>query len=153
MNRFTLSFRFGEKVHQMNKDERDILKEANAAKRQGDYIQSIMAFNELLDKNPDNEHVLHMMIDTHEAMLRQQVGETVTDQTAAIPSPEQMALGDLVPGQAYAETGAGAGAVISKTADAYDPLGLNNLPDVNTLDSYTASLPKRRKKCRRLRMS
>src|SRR5207244_1583449 len=42
-HRIELSLKWGEKIRQLNKDQRAILKEAKKAGDQGDYVQQIMA--------------------------------------------------------------------------------------------------------------
>jgi hypothetical protein len=127
VQRFSLSLRFGEKIKQLNREERAVLKEAKAAKNNGDYVQAIMSMEEILQKNPDDTHVLKEMISTHEAMLKKELGDAVAQtKQEPIPSPEEFALQDLVPGQqAVAQ---------QNQAAADDPLGLRNLPDVSNLD-------------------
>ena len=128
VQRFSLSFRFGEKIKQLNREERAVLKEAKAARDNGDYVQAIMSMEEILQKDPDDTHVLKEMISTHEAMLKKELGDAVAQtQQEPIPSPEEFALQDLVPGQqAVAQNQP------QNVGD--DPLGLRNLPDVTNLD-------------------
>ena len=135
-HRIELSLKWGEKIHQLNKDQRSILKDAKRFGDQGDYVQEIMAMNDLLEKDPTNDRILKNMIGAHEHMLqneleRRRVAET--DQKKDVPSPEEFALQDLVPGQQAVAQAAPAGAAV-QGFDPKDPLGLNNLPDA-TLDS------------------
>lgn len=129
VQRFSLSFRFGEKIKQLNREERAVLKEAKAARQNGDYVQAIMSMEEILQKNPDDTHVLKEMISTHEAMLKKELGDAVAQSQGdeKVPSPEEFALQDLVPGQQ-------AVAQVQPQTAADDPLGLRNLPDVTNLD-------------------
>jgi len=127
-NRLSLSLRFGEKLRQLNGDERAILKDAKAAEKNGEYVPAILAYEELLDKDPSNNHILHYMIQAHDRMAQAEVGNDV-DNAAAIPSPEEAAMSDLVqdvPGPNNSVT-------TPRTAPD-DPLGLTKLPDVSALD-------------------
>ncbi len=124
-HRVSLALRFGDKIKQLNREERAILKEAKASQTNGDYVQSILDMNEILEKNPNDDHILKQMIATHEAMLKKELHEAVAQSKEDIPSPEEFALQDLVPGQQSM-------ARAQNAAD--DPLGLRNLPDVNNLD-------------------
>jgi len=126
-HRIGITLRWGEKIKQLNSEERKILKEARAAGQEGDYVQQILDMNELLEKNPDNDHILKEMIKTHEAMLKKELKEAVAEskEKETIPSPEEFALQDLVPGQqAVAKNPAG--------FNPQDPLGLDKLPDATT---------------------
>ena len=91
--------------------------------------------NELLEKDPTNDRILKKMIGAHEHMLENELKEAVAqnDTNKDIPSPEEFALQDLVPGQqAVAQ---------SKPAfDPKDPLGLNNLPDATNLEALQNSV-------------
>ncbi len=130
VQRFSLAFRFGEKIKQLNREERAVLKEAKASRTNGDYVQAIMNYEDILQKNPDDTHVLKEMISTHEAMLKKELGDAVADtKQEPIPSPEEFALQDLVPGQ---QAVASNQPPQQNAAD--DPLGLRNLPDVTNLD-------------------
>jgi len=129
-HRIELSLKWGEKAHQLNKEQRAILKEARKAGQRGDYIREIMAMNEVLQYDPSNDRVLKGMIGAHEQMLQNELRDVVvkSDQQKDTPSPEEFALQDLVPGQqvmANAHPGAGG-------FDPRDPLGLSNLPDTAT---------------------
>ncbi len=135
-HRIELSLKWGEKMRQLNKEQRAILKEAKKAGDQGDYIQQILAMNELLEKDPTNDRILKRMIVAHEHMLQTELKDAIAknDQPKeAIPSPEEFALQDLVPGQqAIAQS--------SKGFDPKDPLGLSNLPDVSNLEALQNSV-------------
>ena len=65
------------------------------------------------------------MIAAHDKMLAGELKEAVAqnDSTEDIADPEKMALKELVPGQAE----------VAQSSPALDPLGLDNLPDVNNL--------------------
>ena len=70
------------------------------------------------------------MIGAHEHMLQNELKEAVAeaDQKKDVPSPEEFALQDLVPGQE----------AVAKTQSGFnpnDPLGLSNLPDATNLDA------------------
>src|SRR4029077_10255083 len=133
MQRISLAMRFGEKVKQMNNEERAILKEAKASERQGAYIPGILAYNELLDKDPANDHVLHMMINAHDHMVKNEVREEVAKKTVPIPSPEEAATADLVP-DANPNATAQNTSPASESMNPSDPMGYSKLPDVNSLD-------------------
>lgn len=125
-HRVGMAFRFGEKVRQLNKGERNILKDAKAARQQGDYVQAILGMDELLQKDPTNDHILKEMIRTHEAMLNNELNEAVaqTNTKDEVPSPEEFALQDLVPGQQS----------VARGFNPQDPLELNKLPDASNMD-------------------
>jgi hypothetical protein len=128
-----LSLKWGEKTHQLNKEQRAILKEARRAGQRGDYVQEIMAMNELLEKDPSNDKILKNMIGAHEHMLQSELkeAEAKNDQKKEdIPSPEEFALQDLVPGQQ----------TVAKAQGGFnpnDPLGLSNLPDATNLEAIS----------------
>ena len=135
--RVSLSMRFGEKIKQLNNEERAILKEAKASERKGAYVPAIIAYNELLDKDPANDHILHMMINAHDKLVKVQVHEEVAQKTVPIPSPEEAAIAEGIP-----EPGASALAQTlpsMETINPNDPLNLNKLPDLNTLDVAVGS--------------
>jgi hypothetical protein len=127
---FTLSLRFGERVQQLNSEERAILKQANNFKTNKQYVQAILAYNQLLDRHPTNDHILHLLMAANDSMLpKDALQQTSVLADEAIPSPETAALSDLLPGQTK---------TISKAAETKvqnDPLGLNELPDVDSLDN------------------
>jgi len=131
-HRIQLAFRFGERAHQMNGEERAILKSAKTNIKQGDYAQAIIGLNEVLDKDPENQNVLKQMITVHEALLKKQLNEseaaTASDKNEGIPSPEEFALQDLVPGQQNA-------AKPAALPPGDDPLGLEGLPDASNLNT------------------
>jgi hypothetical protein len=139
-HRIELSMKWGEKARQLNREQRAILKEARKAGQQGDYIQEIMAMNELLEKDPSNDRILKSMIGAHERMLSNELKEAVAESNEKkdVPSPEEFALQDLVPGQeAVAQTHPAAGGF-----DPRDPLGLGNLPDAaSALGSIASPAP------------
>jgi hypothetical protein len=134
-HRIELSFRWGEKMHQLNSEQRAILKEANRAGEKGDYIQQILTMNELLEKDPNNDRILKRMIVAHQNMLKKELKDAVAEgntKEEQVPSPEEFALQDLVPGQqAVAQSQGG--------FDPKDPLGLNNLPDASAAEALTPS--------------
>jgi len=138
MQRISLAMRFGEKVKQMNNEERAILKEAKASERQGAYIPAILAYNELLDKDPANDHVLHMMINAHDHMVKNEVREEVAKKTVPIPSPEEAATADLVPDANPNATAQNTSPAV-EPMNPSDPMGYSKLPDVNTLDVAVGS--------------
>lgn len=130
-HRIELSLRWGEKMRQLNGDQRAILREAKRAGDQGDYIRQILTMNELLEKDPTNDRILKKMIVAHEHMLQKELKDAVAenDTQKEIPSPEEFALQDLVPGQqAVAQAAPG-------TFNPNDPLGLSNLPEATNPDS------------------
>jgi hypothetical protein len=138
-HRIELSLKWGEKVHQLNREQRAIMKEARKAGEHGNYIDQIMAMNELLEKDPTNDRILKTMIGAHERMLSNELKEAVAenDEKKDIPSPEEFALQDLVPGQqaiAQAQTAPGG-------FNPNDPLGLNNLPDATALGEIVSPAP------------
>ena len=123
-------------MRQLNKEQRAVLKEAKRLGNEGDYIQQILAMNELLEKDPTNDRILKRMIVAHENMLQHELKEAVAQNDTNnkdIPSPEEFALQDLVPGQqAVAQSQSG--------FDPKDPLGLNNLPDATNLEALQNSV-------------
>jgi hypothetical protein len=132
-NRVALSFRFGQKVRQLNGAERAILKEAKRSEKQGAYVPAIMAYNELLDKDPSNDHILRYMINAHDKMAKDTASTEVVQQAIPVPSPEDAALAELSPedGPEYAQnTLPGAASPAGE-----DPLGLNALPEASALDA------------------
>jgi hypothetical protein len=137
--RIELSMKWGEKTHQMNSEQRAILKQAKRAGDNGDYIQQILAMNELLEKDPTNDKVLKTMIKAHENMLQTELKDAVAqnDQKKEVPSPDEFALQDLVPGQAAVAQAAPA----KGGFDPSDPLGLGNLPDANNGGEIVAPAP------------
>lgn len=136
-HRVEVMVRWGTKSHPLNREQRAILKEAKRAKEGSDHIQQILALNDLLNTDPENDVVLKKMIDAHEDMLRTELNEAVAQLPAPeeeVPSPEEFALQDLVPGQqSVAQSQAAA------SYDPMDPLGLNNLPDVSELEALAPS--------------
>ncbi len=95
-NRIGISMRFGEKVRQLNSAERAILKEAKRAEKNGAYVPAIVALNELLDKDPTNDHILRYMIKTYDKLHTDESAEALV-KGAPVPSPEDAALAELVP--------------------------------------------------------
>ena len=132
--RVSLAMRFGEKVHQLNNDERAILKEARISEKKGFYVPAIIAYNELLDKDPSNDHVLHMMINAHDQMTKNEVQEDVAQKAVPIPSPEDAAMAEMDPDASPAIAKNTSPASAPDVAVAVDPMGYNKLPDLNTLD-------------------
>jgi hypothetical protein len=130
-HRIELSLRWGEKMRQLNREQRAILREARRAGNEGDYIREILTMNELLEKDPTNDRILKKMIVAHEHMLSKELKEAVAqnDTKEAVPSPEEFALQDLVPGQQSVAQVQGNG------FNPNDPLGLNNLPDATNPDA------------------
>jgi hypothetical protein len=128
-----LSLRWGEKMRQLNGEQRAILKEAKRAGDQGDYIRQILTMNELLEKDPTNDRILKRMIVAHEHMLQKELKDAVaqTNTKEEIPSPEEFALQDLVPGQQSVAQVQGSG------FNPNDPLGLNNLPEATNPDALS----------------
>jgi hypothetical protein len=137
-NRVALSFRFGQKVRQLNGAERAILKEARRNEKQGAYVPAIMAYNELLDKDPANDHILKYMIGAHDKMAKAATNSEVAEQSITVPSPEDAALAELSPedGTEYAQNTLPGGAATGE-----DPLGLNALPEANALDAGPMNTP------------
>ncbi len=135
-HRIGFTYRFGAHVTQLNDDERAILKEARDFRKQGNYVQAILGYNELLEKNPDNQTAMSAMIDTHEHMMNKEM-ETAIAQAAPdmVPSPEQAALADLLPGGDGTAMAANPMA-LPMANDALDPMGLNALPDINGTNSF-----------------
>ncbi len=100
--------KWGDKIHMLNREERSQLKEAKRLGDDNDYIQQILVMNDLLEKDPTNDAILKKMINAHEHMLQKELKEAVAqaDTNKDIPSPEEFALQDLVPGQqAVAQSG------------------------------------------------
>lgn len=137
-HRIELSLKWGERIHQLNKEQRAILKDAKRLGDQGDYIQEILAMNELLEKDPTNDRILKHMIGAHEHMLQNELKEAVAqnDTATEVPSPEEFALQDLVPGQqAVAKAAAQPG------SDPLDLMGFNALPDASSGGELMAPSP------------
>jgi hypothetical protein len=112
-------------MRQLNREQRSILREAKRAGDKGDYIQEILTMNELLEQDPSNDRILKRMIVAHQRMLQSELKEAVAQSDTnkeEVPSPEEFALQDLVPGQQSVAQSQGG-------FDPKDPLGLNNLPD------------------------
>jgi len=128
-NRIGLSMRFGEKVRQLNSGERAIFKEARAAERDGAYVPAIVAYNELLDQDPANDHILHYMIGAYDKMYKAENVEAVAERSTPIPSPEDAAMAELLPGVPSDQELASAAEMLGD-----DPLNLNKLPEVSALD-------------------
>ena len=86
-HRIELSMKWGDKTHQLNREQRSILKQARKAGDNGDYIQQILAMNELLEKDPTNDKVLKVMIKAHENMLQSELKDAVAgnDQKKDVP--------------------------------------------------------------------
>jgi len=138
-HRIELSLKWGEKTHQLNREQRAILKEARRAGKQGDYIQEILITDGLLEKDPTNDKVLKTMIGAHERMLQNELKDVVaqSDEKKEVPSPDEFALQDLVPGQeAVAQSHSAAGGF-----DPRDPLGLSSLPDATAGGDVTSPAP------------
>jgi hypothetical protein len=132
-----LSLRWGEKMRQLNGEQRAILREAKRAGDQGDYIREILTMNELLEKDPTNDRILKKMIVAHEHMLSKELKEAVAQNDTkqdAVPSPEEFALQDLVPGQQSVAQVQGNG------FNPNDPLGLNNLPEATNPDAIAPAV-------------
>ena len=138
MQRINLSMRFGEKVKQLNNEERAILREAKASEKSGAYVPAIIAYNELLDHDPSNDHVLHMMINAHDKMVKNEVREEVAQKAIPIPSPEEAATAEMVP-DANPNATAMNTSPATEPMNPNDPLGYNKLPDLNTLDVAVGS--------------
>jgi len=124
-HRIEISLRWGETMRQLNGAQRATLKEARKAGDKGDYIQEILTMNDLLENDPNNDRILKSMILAHQRMLKKELSDAVAETDAGkeeVPSPEEFALQDMVPGQqAIAQSQSG--------FDPKDPLGLNRLPD------------------------
>jgi hypothetical protein len=121
-------------MRQLNGVQRAILREAKRAGDQGDYIRQILTMNELLEKDPTNDRILKKMIVAHEHMLSKELKDAVAQNDTkeeAVPSPEEFALQDLVPGQQSVAQVQGNG------FNPNDPLGLNNLPDATALEAIS----------------
>jgi len=123
-HRIQLAMQWGERVKQLNIEQRKILKDAKRSGQLGDYTDEIARLDELLGQDPTNTRVLKQMIAAHDKMLAGELKEAVAQAEPAeeIPDPEKMALKELVPGQQQ----------MAQT-NTLDPLGLENLPDVNNL--------------------
>jgi len=123
-HRVQLAMQWGERVRQLNLEQRRILKDAKRSSQEGDYTDTIAKLDELLQQDPTNTRVLKQMIAAHDKMLASELKDAVAQAEPAeeIPDPEKMALKELVPGQEQ----------VAQTAT-LDPLGLDNLPDVNNL--------------------
>jgi len=131
-NRISLSMRFGEKVRQLNSGERAILKEAKASEKDGAFVPAIIAYNELLDQDPANDHILHYMIKTYDKMYKAENVDALAEKSVPIPSPEDAAMAELLPEVPSAATQNAAVASADILGD--DPLNLNKLPEVSALD-------------------
>jgi hypothetical protein len=134
-NRITFATRFGNKVRQLNGEERAILKEAKASERRGAFVQAVMAYDELLDRDPGNDHILRYMIKAHHKMAKAESAEpeptteVASQDKIKIPSVEEAAMAELEPGvQDFAQNPA-AVVVNPEVPIGADPLGLSKLPD------------------------
>ena len=127
-HRVQLAMQWGDRTKQLNVEQRRLLKEAHLLGKDGNTTEEIVKLNDLLNQDPNNERILRQMIAANDAMLSSELKEAVAenDKTEEIPDPEKMALKELVPGQEQVAQQASQSAVI-------DPLGLDNLPDVNNL--------------------
>ncbi len=136
-NRVSFSMRFGEKIRQLNAGQRAILKEAKRSEKEGAYVPAIIAYDELLDNDPTNDHILHYMISAYDRMYKVENVDALAQKSVPIPSPEDAAMAELVPdAPSYAQnTSPALGAEMIGS----DPLNLNNLPEVSTLDVSVAS--------------
>lgn len=123
-HRMNVSWRFGDKLRQLNPADKQILKEANAARAQGDDVREIMAMKEILEKNPDDTRALKRMIVAHERMLKKELNEAVAQANTeeAIPDVETFATNPPLPGQEN----------LVNAVD--DPMGYENLPSAENLD-------------------
>lgn len=131
-HRLNVTWRFGDKLHQLKPEEKAILKEARAAQGKGDYAEAIMKMEELLQKNPNDDRVLKQMIAMHENMLKHELNEAVAQankEESEIPDVGTYATGTLIPGQE------------KQVMDPNDPLNLGALPDIDNLDAPIASIP------------
>jgi hypothetical protein len=128
-HRIGLSLRFGDRIKQYNKEQRAVLREARGYMQSGDYGPAIVKMEEMLQKDPTNDRILAEMVKAHEAMLRTELNEAVAQahQKEEIPSAEEFALQDLVPGQQNIAQ--------NMMTPVDDPLGLSTLPDINELDA------------------
>lgn len=137
-HRISFAFKWGERSKQLNRDQRAILKEAKKAGQNGDYVQAILAMDELLQKDPTNDRVLKQMIVAHQHMLQKELKAAVAqaETKEEVPSPEEFALHDLVPGQQAVVQN-----INSNAYDPKDPLGLSNLPDASSVDAAPAPAP------------
>lgn len=126
-HRVQLAVQWGDRTKQLNLEQRRLLKEARRLGEQGDTTEEIVKLNDLLNQDPANERILRQMIAANDTMLKNELKEAVAenDQTEEIPDPEKMALKELVPGQEQVAE--------QNQAAVIDPLGLDNLPDVNNL--------------------
>lgn len=96
-NRIGISMRFGEKVRQLNSAERAILREAKRAEKNGSYVPAIVSLNELLDRDPTNDHILRYMIKTYDKLHSDEGSESLVKGSSPVPSPEDAAMAELVP--------------------------------------------------------
>ena len=131
-NRVGFSMRFGQRIRQLNSAERAILREAKAAEKNGAYVPAIIAYNELLDKDPANDHILRYMIKSYDKLHRAENSDALAQKSIPVPSPEDAALAELVPeGEAaYAQNTAPSPSDLY----GYDPANLGILPEVSVLD-------------------
>ena len=155
-HRIELALRFGDRMRQMSKEQRTLMREAKQMEKEGDYAHAELLWNDFMEMDPTNDKVLRRMVQVHELMLRRELNDAIaqskqreqgqTDESA--PSPDEFALQDLVPGQQNLVANPGAianpemGGVMANPAagvpDPNDPLGLNNLPDVKDLEAAGA---------------
>jgi hypothetical protein len=149
-NRISISMRFGEQVRQLNAGERAILKEAKLSEKEGSYVPAIVAYDELLDKDPTNDHILHYMINAYDHMYKAENIDALaqSQKSIAIPSPEEAAMAELVPeapeAPAYAQAPMppmAPGLILPSGTPSLnpdmvgdDPLNLNKLPEASALD-------------------
>jgi hypothetical protein len=125
-HRIQVGMQWGERVKQLNLEQRRILKDAKRLGAEGDPTAEIAKLNELLEQDPTNTRVLKQMIAANDTMLKNELREAVASAPSEeLPNPEQMVLKELVPGQEQFAN--------NTTGATIDPLGLENLPDVNNL--------------------
>jgi len=136
-HRIGVSLRFGTRIKQMNDAQKSILQEARRSLKEGQEVDAIIRLNELLEQDPENHAVLKRMIEAHETVLKKELNEAIAkaDSEEAIPSVEEFALQDLIPGQERVARASGAG------IDPNDPLGLNNLPHATDAIDGSEALP------------
>lgn len=141
-HRIGVSLRFGTRIKQMNDAQKAILQEARRNIRDGQEVDAIIELNKLLEQDPENHAVLERMIQAHQNLLKKELNEAIAKSNSeeAVPSVEEFALQDLIPGQERVARANGTGA--ANAVDPNDPLGLNALPSAtDALEGGSEGLP------------
>ena len=77
IQRIQLALQWGERVKQMNTEQRKVLKDAKRSGEAGDYTEQIAQLDGLLQEDPTNTRLLKQMIAAHDKMLAGELKEAV----------------------------------------------------------------------------